>query len=152
MGLVPDIKDNQALHPSALGEGMSPGDSRRQGRCVCEVCAPPICGWKLLAEKTKFAYFYLMLPILRQRIWFTGHVQGVGFRYTARRVAEGYAVTGLVENLPDGRVLVVAEGEPGEVAAFRAAVEESMANYIKSVSYQDEITPQRTYTGFTIKR
>ena len=43
-----------------------------------------------------------------------GMVQGVGFRYFARREAMGLNVTGWVANLPDGSVEVVGEGDrPG---------------------------------------
>lgn len=61
----------------------------------------------------------------RLRILYTGHVQGVGFRYTTRRVAEGFEVTGVVRNLLDGRVEVVAEGEREELIAFRQAIRDS---------------------------
>ena len=40
-----------------------------------------------------------------------GHVQGVGFRYAARRAAELYDVYGFVRNEPDGTVYIEAEGE-----------------------------------------
>jgi len=43
------------------------------------------------------------------QIYFSGRVQGVGFRHTSCRVARGLGVTGWVKNLPDGRVQVVAE-------------------------------------------
>jgi acylphosphatase len=49
----------------------------------------------------------------------------VGFRYTTRRVAEGFDVTGLVRNLLDGRVEVIAEGEREELSAFRQAIRDS---------------------------
>jgi len=55
-------------------------------------------------------------------IFYSGHVQGVGFRFTVRRVATGFEVTGVVRNLPDGRVELVAEGERTELEAFRAAI------------------------------
>jgi acylphosphatase len=58
-------------------------------------------------------------------IWYSGHVQGVGFRLTARHVAAGYEVVGTVKNLPDGRVELVAEGEREELEAFRAAIPEA---------------------------
>jgi acylphosphatase len=58
-------------------------------------------------------------------IWYSGHVQGVGFRLTARRVATGYEVAGTVRNLADGRVELVAEGERGELEAFRTAIPEA---------------------------
>ena len=40
-----------------------------------------------------------------------GHVQGVGFRYSAMRAAEMYNVYGFVRNEPDGSVYIEAEGE-----------------------------------------
>ena len=58
----------------------------------------------------------------RVKILYSGHVQGVGFRYTARSVATGFEVTGTVRNLPDGRVELIAEGERAELAAFREAI------------------------------
>ncbi|MFV2068129.1 MAG: acylphosphatase [Pirellulales bacterium] len=49
----------------------------------------------------------------RMEVLFSGHVQGVGFRYTACSIAHGIGVTGFVENLSDGRVGLTVEG-PGE--------------------------------------
>ncbi len=46
----------------------------------------------------------------RAEIVFDGEVQGVGFRYYARRVARRLGLFGFVENLGDGRVRVVCEG------------------------------------------
>ena len=40
-----------------------------------------------------------------------GHVQGVGFRYSARRTAELYSITGFARNEPDGSVYIEAEGD-----------------------------------------
>ena len=58
----------------------------------------------------------------RMQIFYSGHVQGVGFRFTVKAVATGFEVTGVVRNLPDGRVELVAEGERNELEAFRAAI------------------------------
>ena len=55
----------------------------------------------------------------RMQIFYSGHVQGVGFRYTAKTVAAGFEVTGTVRNLPDGRVELIAEGAREELEAFR---------------------------------
>jgi acylphosphatase len=61
----------------------------------------------------------------RMQVFYSGPVQGVGFRYAVRQVAQGYEVTGLVRNLLDGRVELVAEGEREELEAFRVAVRDS---------------------------
>jgi len=61
----------------------------------------------------------------RLHIWYTGHVQGVGFRYSVRSVAQGYEVSGLVRNLLDGRVELVAEGARDELDAFRRGILDS---------------------------
>jgi len=61
----------------------------------------------------------------RMQIFYSGRVQGVGFRYTVKNVVCGFDVTGTVRNLPDGRVELVAEGEQAELEEFRRAVQDS---------------------------
>lgn len=63
----------------------------------------------------------------RERVtnYYSGHVQGVGFRYAVKSLTTGFEVTGTVRNLPDGRVELVAEGERPELEAFLQAVRES---------------------------
>lgn len=68
---------------------------------------------------------------IRCEVHYSGHVQGVGFRWTACNIARGFAVTGLVRNLPDGRVHLAAEGEREEVDRFLTALAESMAGNIR---------------------
>ena len=68
-----------------------------------------------------------------REVYFEGLVQGVGFRYTTRRIAARFRVTGYVRNLPDGRVLLVAEGPPEELDRFLAAVRSAMGRYIEDV-------------------
>mgnify|MGYP000911932771 CR=1 FL=1 len=58
-------------------------------------------------------------------ILYSGRVQGVGFRYQTKQLSMGFEVTGMVRNLPDGRVELVAEGNEEELNAFRSAVRES---------------------------
>ncbi len=62
---------------------------------------------------------------------YSGHVQGVGFRYQTLQVAKGFEVSGYVQNLADGRVLLEAEGRREEVEAFLAAVAEHLDGYIR---------------------
>lgn len=65
--------------------------------------------------------------------YFSGRVQGVGFRYQTLQVAHGYDVAGYVGNLADGRVELEVEGDADELDAFIDAVRESMDGYIKGV-------------------
>ncbi|MEI6084863.1 MAG: acylphosphatase [Verrucomicrobiota bacterium] len=68
----------------------------------------------------------------RVHVFYTGRVQGVGFRYSAREVACGFEVTGFVRNLPDGRVELVAEAEETEAQAFLQGLRDSqLGNYIR---------------------
>jgi len=69
-------------------------------------------------------------------IHFSGSVQGVGFRYTVLRLAEGRNVTGYVRNLPDGRVELLAEGTPAEIDEFLGAIRRRMGHYIREVTDQ----------------
>ncbi|MBE2215782.1 MAG: acylphosphatase [Opitutaceae bacterium] len=89
-------------------------------------------------------------PIARAEVHFTGHVQGVGFRYSVMQVARGYEVSGVVENLADGRVRLVAEGERSEVDAFIAAVGERMHGYIRKTERTDS-AGARQHEGFVIQ-
>ncbi|MGB4728850.1 MAG: acylphosphatase [Thermogutta sp.] len=73
------------------------------------------------------------INVEQREVYFSGMVQGVGFRYTAQRIASRYQVTGYVRNLPDGRVHLVAEGDPQELDQFIAEICQQMEGYIKSV-------------------
>ncbi|MDH5794911.1 MAG: acylphosphatase [Candidatus Bathyarchaeota archaeon] len=57
---------------------------------------------------------------VRARVFISGFVQGVFFRYETRKMARRYAVTGWVRNLYDGRVEAVFEGERKDVDAMIA--------------------------------
>lgn len=69
----------------------------------------------------------------RLHVYFSGNVQGVGFRYTARTVARQFAVTGWVRNATDSRVELVAEGAVEELERFLAALGDEMSGYIRDV-------------------
>ncbi len=59
-------------------------------------------------------------------------MQGVGFRYTAQRVAAAFAIAGTVQNLDDGRVMLVAEGDEQELDRLRGAILSAMAGKVHS--------------------
>ena len=67
------------------------------------------------------------------QVFYEGHVQGVGFRYSVKQLAKGFDVIGWVRNLPDGRVELQASGEPAELSAFLEAIAQSeLRAHIKS--------------------
>ncbi|HEV2695401.1 MAG TPA: acylphosphatase [Verrucomicrobiae bacterium] len=85
-------------------------------------------------------------------VFYSGRVQGVGFRYTAKTVATGFEITGIVRNLPDGRVELAAEGLRDELDAFRAALHDAgLAGFIRDeqVSWAE---PENKFRGFEIVR
>jgi acylphosphatase len=91
-----------------------------------------------------------MSGVYHATVFFSGRVQGVGFRFQTLQVAKGYDVSGCVMNLPDGRVQLEAEGQQGEVRDFIVAIQERMEGYIRKV---EQIETQRAphYQGFTIR-
>ena len=88
--------------------------------------------------------------MIRKHVYYTGHVQGVGFRATTADVARGFGVAGFVRNLPDGRVELVAEGEPAAVGDFLAAVAGRLGDHVDDARESDE--PPRGLAGFGIER
>lgn len=91
--------------------------------------------------------------MIARRVFFEGRVQGVGFRYTVRHLAKGYDVIGWVRNLPDGRVELLAGGQPEELDAFLDALAHSeLESFIRArhVSPADA-TEIVGLSGFTIR-
>jgi len=84
-----------------------------------------------------------------KRVYYQGRVQGVGFRYTTHGLAQGFAVTGYVKNLFDGRVELVVEGEAAEVERFLSALGRQMAPYIETKQELDE--PPGGFESFSIR-
>jgi acylphosphatase len=86
----------------------------------------------------------------RAHVFYSGRVQGVGFRYGAREVACGFEVTGFVRNLHDGRVEMVAEGEEEELKAFLDGIRAShLGSYIRGVDVNWSAATGE-FTGFDI--
>ena len=83
-------------------------------------------------------------------VYFAGHVQGVGFRYTTKQISARYAVTGFVRNLPDGRVHVVAEGTSQEIDAFLSNLESTMANNIDEV-ISESVDATNEFESFSVR-
>ena len=86
----------------------------------------------------------------RSTVYYKGHVQGVGFRYTTHSIARGHQVTGYVQNLPDGRVELVAEGERSEMDAFLSDIRERFSNQIRD-ERRDVGPATGEFSGFEIR-
>lgn len=86
---------------------------------------------------------------IRKHVYYSGMVQGVGFRYTARSLARDRCVSGFVRNLRDGRVEVVAEGETSEVERLLDDIGEAMRGYIHRTEVSDE-SPTAEFGGFGV--
>jgi acylphosphatase len=63
--------------------------------------------------------------------YYSGRVQGVGFRFTAIDIARDLDVFGWVRNLADGRVEVVAEAEEAVLTEFLSGIEYYFSRYIQ---------------------
>jgi len=86
----------------------------------------------------------------RSSVEYSGRVQGVGFRYTTRSIARRYDVTGYVRNLPDGRVELVAEGQPQELDAFLGEIRERFLGNIRD-ERRDVQPATGEFTDFEIR-
>ena len=91
-----------------------------------------------------------MPEVHHESVFFSGHVQGVGFRYSVLETAKEYEVAGYVRNLADGRVELEAEGAEPEVAGFIGAVQEKMHGFIRKMERNGRKRPAQ-FSGFVLK-
>jgi len=84
-----------------------------------------------------------------KHISFSGHVQGVGFRFTAHRIALNYDLTGFVRNTDDGKVELLVQGNPQNISDCLRDLCDTFGNYIKNTEIE-EIPVNPKYTGFQI--
>ena len=87
--------------------------------------------------------------VFRLEAFFSGHVQGVGFRYSTAQLAKGFDVTGFVRNLMDGRVELLAEGDQKECLQFLEVLQDELDSYIRKTEKTGQMGP-RTRRTFAI--
>ena len=85
------------------------------------------------------------------QVFYEGHVQGVGFRFTVRHVAKGFDLTGWVRNLRDGRVELQVTGDEAEVRAFLDQVAQSELHSLIRKQTQNRLNELVTARGFEIR-
>jgi acylphosphatase len=88
----------------------------------------------------------------RMHIFYSGRVQGVGFRYTVKSVAAGFELTGTVRNMLDGRVELVAEGPREELEAFQQAIRDSGLEHFVRDEALTWSEAKNEFRGFEIVR
>ncbi|MFM2218058.1 MAG: Acylphosphatase [Planctomycetota bacterium] len=89
--------------------------------------------------------------MVRVTSFLTGRVQGVGMRYAVHDLSRQFAVRGFVQNLQDGRVQIVAEGERDEIDRFLSRLREVAPGAIHSLdSFASTATGE--YSRFEIRR
>jgi acylphosphatase len=84
-----------------------------------------------------------------KHVIFRGHVQGVGFRYTAREIARQYHVTGFVCNLPDGTVEMLIQGPAQEIDNCIREIQDSFEGHLRNTHIEDAPFNPR-YTDFRV--
>lgn len=100
--------------------------------------------------KQESAREILQIEIMQKRvhIFFTGKVQGVGFRATTKRLALNQKLQGWVRNLPDGRVEMYAEGGEQEIGNLLGTLSESFSiTKMENAPTSDE----GAHSGFVIR-
>ncbi len=99
---------------------------------------------------TYWEYDKIEMNKIRIRTFYSGKVQGVGFRWTVRNISNNFEIDGYVKNLADGRVEMVAEGDEKQVGAFIEAINERMSGYIRDIRKEKE-RPAEEKSGFEIR-
>ena len=89
--------------------------------------------------------------IRRVHVYYSGRVQGVGFRYTAEGLALGLKLVGWVKNMPDGRVELVCEGPKEKIEELFSRIQKSdLGPHIKKVDVSWE-APKNEFKDFTVE-
>ena len=86
----------------------------------------------------------------RLRVYYSGRVQGVGFRYTVKALTPGFDVTGTIRNLWDGRVELIAEGTKSELESFQQAIRDSGLGSLIRQEDASCTEAQNEFRGFEI--
>ncbi len=86
-------------------------------------------------------------------LWFSGRVQGVGFRYTSAQVAKDFEISGWVKNLADKRVQMEIQGEVSVLGDYLSQLEQAIQQGPGKITNQEQVLGQidSTLSGFEIR-
>src|SRR5213080_3126547 len=103
-------------------------------------------------EYQVFSIFSILGQVMTSlQVFYEGHVQGVGFRWSVRDVAKGFDVTGWVRNLADGRVELQVTGEDDEVRAFLDGIRQGELHSLIHKQTENKLDKPVTARGFDIR-
>ena len=80
---------------------------------------------------------------IRKHFYFSGRVQGVGFRYRSYYIAQSMGLTGWVKNLWDDRVEMEVQGTREEIR--------EMVERLSQQSFESKEIPLEDEFGFHVK-
>ena len=87
--------------------------------------------------------------MVARHVIFVGRVQGVGFRFTAHRMANRHQLAGFVRNLSNGSVEMLAQGTSDDIEDCIQDLKEYYPGYIREMNVE-EIPPDPQHTDFRI--
>ncbi len=90
------------------------------------------------------------MKLRRYVVYYSGRVQGVGFRYAVCRLSSRFDVKGFVRNLPDSRVQLIAEGRTAQLDLFLESIQAEMASYIRAKQL-DQLEPTGEFSDFGLR-
>jgi acylphosphatase len=91
------------------------------------------------------------MPIERRRAYYSGRVQGVGFRFISQRLAREFPISGSVRNLSDGRVELIAQGDAEVVSSYLEAVARELAGNIHEIHVESDPVTDPHERDFSIR-
>jgi acylphosphatase len=89
--------------------------------------------------------------IIARRFFVSGRVQGVGFRYYVQDHASVEGVHGYVQNLPDGRVEALIEGDEESVVRVERALRRGPSGARIDDVVVESAVPSGRATGFSVR-
>lgn len=88
--------------------------------------------------------------VIAKKLFISGRVQGVGFRWFAKRVGDRLGLQGYVRNLYDGRVETWVQGNPAAVDSFSREMAKGPGySKVTGVEHVD-VDPRSDFDGFLI--
>ena len=91
------------------------------------------------------------MSVERRRVFYSGRVQGVGFRFISQRLAREFQVSGSVRNLADGRVELIVQADAEVVSSYLRAISRELAGKIHTVHDEAEPVTDLHERDFTIR-